>query len=54
MIKREPPVIPAEPTPEMARPAMKTLELGAAADIRLPTSKRKTLPINTRFTGKSM
>lgn len=39
--------MPAEPKPAMARPAMKTGELGAAPQMALPTSKITTDVKNT-------
>jgi len=39
MIKIAPLKIPAAPTPAMARPTIKAVELGAIPQIRDPTSK---------------
>lgn len=40
----DPAVMPAAPIPEMARPMMKAVELGAAPQSAEPTSKRMTQP----------
>lgn len=42
--------IPADPRPAMARPMMKTIELGAAPQIADPTSKMKTHTRNVLIT----
>lgn len=42
MIIMAPEKIPADPRPAMARPRMKTAELGAAPQMVLPTSKMMT------------
>ncbi len=39
--------IPAEPRPAIARPRIKAIELGAAPQIRLPSSK---IPMAIRYT----
>lgn len=54
MIIIAPEKMPADPTPAIARPKMKTAELGAAPQMVLPTSKiithdRKTLGIVHQF-----
>lgn len=51
-IMYEPEVIPAPPIPAIARPMMRAVEVGATAQMRLPTSKMKTAKRKTVFTGK--
>ena len=41
MVTRAPLKMPADPAPERARPTIKTIESGATAEIREPTSKMK-------------
>jgi hypothetical protein len=49
----DPLLIPANPMPEMARPAMKTFDVCATAEITLPTSKMAIAHIYTHFKEKS-
>lgn len=46
--------IPAAPTPAMARPTMKTTELGAAPQMADPTSNKMTVARKTVFTEKKV
>jgi hypothetical protein len=46
-IIRAPEKMPAEPTPATALPMMRTIELGATPQIKLPSSKT---PIATKYT----
>jgi hypothetical protein len=47
-----PAIMPAAPTPAIARPTMKAIELGAAPQIAEANSKRRTLARRTGFVGK--
>jgi hypothetical protein len=46
---KEPVPIPANPSPDIARPTITALDVGARAVIRLPTSKIKTALMNTHL-----
>jgi hypothetical protein len=52
MINMPPLKIPAPPTPQIARPRIKTLILGATALTSEPSSKMNTAKIMTCFEGK--
>jgi hypothetical protein len=49
---RHPANTPAHPTPAMARPTIKTSELGATPQIRLPNSKIDSAVMNDQRTSK--
>jgi hypothetical protein len=52
MMMKQPAKVPAQPTPVIARPAMKASLLGAVAHIKLPSSKMKILSKKTYLTLK--
>jgi hypothetical protein len=47
-----PEVIPAQPTPAMARPAISTLLVGATAQIKEPSSKMEIAMSNVFLASK--
>lgn len=51
-IRYEPEDMPAPPAPAMALPMIRAVEDGARAQMRLPTSNRKTENKKTVLTGK--
>ena len=51
---REPVVMPALPTPAMARPTMKAVEVGAAAQMIEPTSKTRATEMKVHLAEKKV